>query len=88
MRGGVVTPLPLLPCVLEQTALKFINIAAPSSAGRIGMNLRFLQKNGVSLGEAIAGGAVDDASNNIVQIVLFLIALPFVNFHLTKSALH
>jgi uncharacterized membrane protein YbhN (UPF0104 family)/tRNA A-37 threonylcarbamoyl transferase component Bud32 len=88
MRGGVVTPLPLLPCVLEQTALKFINLAAPSSAGRIGLNLRFLQKNGVSLGEALAGGAVDDASNNIVQTVLLLIALPFVDFHLTKSALH
>ena len=88
MRGGVVTPLPLLPCVLVQTAIKFINLAAPSSAGRIGMNLRFLQKNGVQLGEALAGGAVDDASNNIVQTVLFLIALPFVNFHLTKSALH
>jgi hypothetical protein len=66
----------LLPCVVVQTAIKFINLAAPSSAGRIGMNLRFLQKNGVQLGEALAGGAVDDASNNIVQTVLFLIALP------------
>jgi uncharacterized membrane protein YbhN (UPF0104 family)/tRNA A-37 threonylcarbamoyl transferase component Bud32 len=88
MRGGVVTPLPLLPCVVLQTAIKFINLAAPSSAGRIGMNLRFLQRNGVPLGEALAGGAVDDASNTIVQTVLFLIALPFVDFHLTKSALH
>jgi uncharacterized membrane protein YbhN (UPF0104 family) len=88
MRGGVVTPLPLLPCVVLQTALKFVNLAAPSSAGRIGMNLRFLQRNGVPLGEALAGGAVDDVSNNIVQAVLFLIALPFVDFHLTKSALH
>jgi glycosyltransferase 2 family protein len=88
MRGGVVTPLPLLPCVVLQTALKFVNLAAPSSAGGIGMNLRFLQRNGVPLGEALAGGAVDDVSNNIVQALLFLIALPFVDFHLTKSALH
>ena len=84
----MLTPLPLLPCVVEQTAIKFINLAAPSSAGRIGMNLRFLQKMGVSLPEALAGGAVDDASNTIVQAALFLIALPFVDFHLTKSALH
>ena len=88
MRGGVLTPLPLLPCIVEQTAIKFINLAAPSSAGRIGLNLRFLQKNGVPLGEALAGGAVDDASNTIVQTVLFLIALPFIDFHLAKSALH
>jgi uncharacterized membrane protein YbhN (UPF0104 family)/tRNA A-37 threonylcarbamoyl transferase component Bud32 len=86
MRGGVETPLPLLPCVAEQTAIKFINLTVPSSAGRIGMNLRFLQRMGVPLPEALAGSAVDDLSNKIVAIVLFLVALPFV--HLTKNAFH
>src|SRR5262249_15078677 len=42
MRGGVETPLPLLPCVAEQSAIKFVNLTVPSSAGRIAMNLRFL----------------------------------------------
>jgi uncharacterized membrane protein YbhN (UPF0104 family)/tRNA A-37 threonylcarbamoyl transferase component Bud32 len=86
MRGGVVTPLPLLPCVAEQSAIKFVNLTVPSSAGRIGMNLRFLQRMGVPLPEALAGSAVDDLSNKVVAIVLFLLALPFV--HLTKNALH
>jgi uncharacterized membrane protein YbhN (UPF0104 family) len=84
MRGGVQTPLPLLPCVVEQSAVKFVNLTVPSSAGRIGMNLRFLQRMGVQLPEALAGSAVDDLSNKIVAIVLFLLALPFV--HLTKNA--
>jgi uncharacterized membrane protein YbhN (UPF0104 family) len=86
MRGGVETPLPLLPCVVEQTAIKFVNLTVPSSAGRIGVNLRFLQRMGVPLPQALAGSAVDDVSNKIVAIALFLLAPPFV--HLTKNAFH
>jgi uncharacterized membrane protein YbhN (UPF0104 family) len=86
MRGGVVTPLPLLPCVAEQSAIKFVNLTVPSSAGRIAMNLRFLQRLGVPLPEAVAGSAVDDLSNKIVEIALFLLALPFV--HTTKNVFH
>src|SRR5262249_1832996 len=44
VRGGVATPLPLLPCVLLQSALKFINLTVPSSAGRVATNLRCLQR--------------------------------------------
>ena len=47
VRGAVPTPLALLPCVVLQSAIKFINLTMPSSAGRIGMNLRFLQRQGV-----------------------------------------
>lgn len=86
MRGGVETPLPLLPCVVEQSAIKFVELTVPSSAGRIGVNLRFLQRLGVPLGEALGGSAVDDWSNKVVAIVLFLLALPFV--HLTKNGFH
>jgi uncharacterized membrane protein YbhN (UPF0104 family)/tRNA A-37 threonylcarbamoyl transferase component Bud32 len=86
MRGGVMTPLPLLPCVAEQSAIKFINLTVPSSAGRIAMNLRFLQRLGVPLPEAVAGSAVDDLSNKIVMIALFLLSLPFV--HTSKNLFH
>ena len=79
MRGGVETPLPLLPCVAEQSATKFVNLTVPSSAGRIAMNLRFLQRLGVPLPEALAGSAVDDLSNKVILIVLFLLSLPFVH---------
>ena len=50
------TPLALLPCVVLQSAIKFINLTVPSSAGRIGMNVRFLQSMGVPTGEALAAG--------------------------------
>jgi uncharacterized membrane protein YbhN (UPF0104 family)/tRNA A-37 threonylcarbamoyl transferase component Bud32 len=85
VRGAVATPLPLLPCVVLQSAIKFINLSVPSSAGRIGMNVRFLQRMGASLPEAAAAGAVDDASETIVQIALFLLVVPFVQVQLDTS---
>src|SRR5262249_30575927 len=88
VRGAVATPLALLPCVVLQSAIKFINLTVPSSAGRIGMNLRFMQRMGVPRAQALAAGAVDDLSGTIVQIALFLIALPFVSVHVDTSQFH
>jgi uncharacterized membrane protein YbhN (UPF0104 family) len=82
------TPLPLLPCVVLQSAIKFINLTVPSSAGRIGMNVRFLQRMGAPLPEAVAAGAIDDASETIVQAALFLLVLPFVHVKLDTSQFH
>ena len=70
------TPLALRPCVVLQSAIKFINLTVPSSAGRIGMNIRFLQRMGAPLPEAVAAGAIDDASQTLVQIGLFLLVIP------------
>ena len=33
VRGAVVTPLPLLPCVVLQSAIKFINLTVPELGG-------------------------------------------------------
>jgi tRNA A-37 threonylcarbamoyl transferase component Bud32 len=46
LRGTVMTPLALLPCVVLQSAIKFINLTVPSSAGRIAISIRFLQADG------------------------------------------
>ena len=85
VRGGVPTPLPLLPCIVLQSALKFINLTVPSSAGRIATNLRCLQQMGASRAEAIAGGTLDDVSNRIVQAALLLLTLPFVRVNVHTS---
>lgn len=78
VRGAVAAPLALLPCVVLQSAIKFVNLTVPSSAGRIGMNLRFLQRMGVPRAQALVAGAVDDVFETIVQIGLLLLTLPFV----------
>lgn len=85
VRGAVPTPLPLLPCVVLQSALKFINLTVPSSAGRIATNLRCLQQMGASRAEAIAGGTLDDVSNRIVQAALLLLTIPFVSVNVNTS---
>jgi glycosyltransferase 2 family protein len=86
-RGAVATPLALLPCVALESAIKFINLTVPSSAGRIGINIRFLQRMGTQTGEAVAGGAVDDLSDTIVEIALVLLTLPFVDLAINKGDL-
>ena len=88
VRGAVPTPLALLPCIVLQSAIKFINLTVPSSAGRIGMNLRFLQKMGVPRAQALAAGAVDDASETMVQVALLLIVLPIVGASVDTSQFH
>jgi uncharacterized membrane protein YbhN (UPF0104 family)/tRNA A-37 threonylcarbamoyl transferase component Bud32 len=85
VRGAVAAPLPLLPCVVLQSAMKFINLTVPSSAGRIGMNLRFLQQMGVSRAQAVAAGVVDDVSETMVQVALLLLTLPFVQANVDTS---
>jgi glycosyltransferase 2 family protein len=79
LRGAVMTPLPMLPCVVLQSAIKFINLTVPSSAGRIAISIRFLQRLGVPTPDAVAAGAVDGVGGTIVQIVLVLLILPFVS---------
>ena len=86
VRGGVATPLPLLPCIVLQSALKFINLTVPSSAGRVATNLRCLQRMGAPRAEAVAGGVIDDASNTLIQATLFALAIPFVNVDIDTSA--
>jgi uncharacterized membrane protein YbhN (UPF0104 family) len=81
-------PLALLPCVVLQSAIKFVNLTVPSSAGRLGMNVRFLQRSGVPLPEALAAGAVDHLSERIVQVALFLLVLPFVHGRLETNRFH
>jgi glycosyltransferase 2 family protein len=88
VRGAVATPLPLLPCVVLQSAIKFINLTVPSSAGRIGTNLRFLQRSGSSSAEALAAGTLDDVSETIVQAALFFVSLAFVGDVVDTSQLH
>ena len=88
MRGAVATPLALLPCVLLQAATKFVNLTVPSSAGRIGMNLRFLQMTGVPRPQAIAAGAINDVAVKAVRVGLLLLALPLVNVRVSVTDLH
>ncbi len=87
LRGAVRTPLPLLPCVALESAVKFVSLTVPGSAARVAMNVRFLQRMGAPTAEAVAAGAVDGVSETVIQIVLVLVLLPFVDVHVDTSRL-
>src|SRR4029453_18526059 len=70
-------PLPLLPCVVLQAAIKFINLTVPSSAGRIAINVRFLQRLGVPTEQAVLSGAIDGVAETVIQVLIVFATLPF-----------
>ncbi|MBV8305783.1 MAG: flippase-like domain-containing protein [Acidimicrobiia bacterium] len=73
--GTVPIRLPLWPTVELQWSLAFANLAVPVAADAA-MQVRFLQKNGLQLSEAVAtGGLLSSISELIVQGGLFAVAL-------------
>jgi uncharacterized membrane protein YbhN (UPF0104 family)/tRNA A-37 threonylcarbamoyl transferase component Bud32 len=88
LRGAVATPLPLLPCVVFKSALKFVNLTVPSSAGTVAATVRFVQRMGGTATEAIASGAVDDVAEKVVQVLLVLLMLPFAKQSLGNVDVH
>ena len=82
LRGAVVTPLPLLPCVALKTAHKFIGLTTPGSTGTVAATVRFVQRMGGSSVEAVTSGAIDDLAKRIVRLLLIVAIFPFVDFDL------
>jgi uncharacterized protein (TIRG00374 family) len=77
--GAAPIPLPLGPVYALQLAISYINLAIPSSAARIAVNIRFFQRHGVPPGSAVAVGAIDGFSGFVVQILLLSSILLFTN---------
>lgn len=65
--GASPVPLPLGPVYALQLAVSYVNIAVPTSAARVAVNIRFFQRHGVPPGAALAAGALDGFGGFIVQ---------------------
>ena len=83
--GAINRPLPLGPLTALQFAICYINLAIPSTAARVAVNIRFFQRFGVDPTTAVAAGAIDSVSGFVVQIGLFVSLMLFsdVDFDLT-----
>jgi hypothetical protein len=68
--GASPTPVPLKPLFVLQLGMAYISLAAPSTAARVALNIRFFQRHGLAAGTAIAIGALDAITGIIVQAVL------------------
>lgn len=70
--GAAPIALPLGPVYALQLAISYVNLAIPTAAARIAVNVRFFQRQGVPAGAAIATGALDGVSGFIVQAMLLV----------------
>lgn len=66
-------PLPRLAVL--QFAITFINLAVPSTAARVAVNIRFLQRSGLDRAAALTVGALDSVAGFVAQIGLILTIL-------------
>ena len=75
--GASPIPIPLGPLYALQLAVSYVNLAIPSSAARVAVNIRFFQRHGVPPGAAMAAGAMDGFSGFVVQATLLVGLLLF-----------
>jgi uncharacterized membrane protein YbhN (UPF0104 family) len=65
--GAAPVLLPLGPVYVLQLAVSYVNLAVPTAAGRIAINVRFFQRHGVAPSSAVAAGALDGVCGFVVQ---------------------
>jgi uncharacterized membrane protein YbhN (UPF0104 family) len=71
--GAINRPLPLGPLTTKEFALCYVNLAIPSSAARVAINVRFFRRFGVDATTAVSAGVIDSVSGFVVQIFLFVV---------------
>jgi glycosyltransferase 2 family protein len=87
LQGTVPLRLPLWPTTELQVAMSFSNLAVPGIGGT-GMQVRYLQKQGVDLPAAIAaGGLLATVGNLVAAIGLFGLALVVEPAHINLALL-
>jgi uncharacterized membrane protein YbhN (UPF0104 family) len=72
--GATTQTLPLGPTSMMQFASCYVNLAVPSSAGRVALTTRFYQRFGVPTATAVSASVIDSISEFLVQGGLFLLA--------------
>jgi uncharacterized protein (TIRG00374 family) len=71
--GASLRAILFAPVLMLQYAVQFIQLAVPSSAARVALEVRFFQRNGVDTGGALSIGLIDSLSGFAIQILLILI---------------
>jgi uncharacterized membrane protein YbhN (UPF0104 family) len=80
--AAVGRPLPFGPTTVLQSAVKFINLTVPSTAGKIALTMRYLERQGVPGAVALTQGSIDGLAGFVVQAVVLIIVFPLANIDL------
>ena len=67
--------MPIGVTTVEQFAIGFVNIAVPSAAGRIAINIRYFEKFGISAVTSTTTGAITGFLGFIAQAVLVVLTI-------------
>ncbi|TFH15431.1 MAG: flippase-like domain-containing protein [Acidimicrobiales bacterium] len=70
-------PIPYGRLTLLEYAITFVNLAVPSTAARVAVNIRFFQRNGLDRTTAIGVGGLDSVAGFVAQISLMLVIVVF-----------
>lgn len=68
--GSVAQPMPIAPSVRSQVASAFAQLVGPSSAGKMALAGRFLQRNGLTSAEASASVALNAIAGLTTHLLL------------------
>jgi hypothetical protein len=71
--GASVRDVLFAPTLMLQYAIQFIQLAVPSSAARVALEVRFFERNGVDAGGALSIGLIDSVSGFVIQILLIVV---------------
>jgi uncharacterized membrane protein YbhN (UPF0104 family) len=71
--GASMQRLPFLPVLMLQYAIQFIALVLPATAARVGLQIRFFERLGISYGAATSMGAIDGGGGFVVQVLLLLL---------------
>jgi uncharacterized membrane protein YbhN (UPF0104 family) len=63
--------------VALEMSISFINLAIPSTAARVALEVRFFQKQGVAAAKALTFGALDSVSLFITQLAILIVTVGF-----------
>ena len=80
MRFATGRPLPLIPLTVLQVAVRWIGLAVPTVAGRVGMNAAFLTRLDVPATTAVVQGALDGGAGFVVEAALLVFGLVVTDF--------
>jgi uncharacterized membrane protein YbhN (UPF0104 family)/tRNA A-37 threonylcarbamoyl transferase component Bud32 len=83
-------PVPYGRLSLLEFAITFVNLAVPSTAARVAVNIRFFQRNGLDRTTAIGVGGLDSVAGFVAQIGLIIAIVGFglgsLNLNVSASA--
>ncbi|TML19840.1 MAG: flippase-like domain-containing protein [Actinobacteria bacterium] len=78
LTGMVARPVPFAPTIMFRYAIAFVGLAVPGDAGAIAMNVRYMQKLGVSASAAVAQGPLLVIVSKTFDLILLALSARFL----------